>query len=337
VKAVRTGLRETRQRVRFAQVLTPTLAVEPHAQLALARRWGRTMIAARQQARRSADLLGTQETPRRSVRKEPLRLEARKAWIVSETFDPVRQRRIVSQEITAPELLVEFPARTIRTVGETILGMTSLQPPGGDEASREALGLPSALITSGPTQAALRCTKAMTYALGEEGPERVDSVIFEGDVLFRYVAGRQIRRLEELMPELAGDSEAQARLADRNTRLEAQRLALTLAARSNNAADGAVNLGALRLAWLSATGDVYVRDQIGAGVREIVAEQIEFDRGASTVRVLGDAGKNKLAQIFYENAQTGRFDEPARGPAFIIFLDTNTVKAEGGVSGSVGR
>ena len=336
-KPLRSSYQRVQERARFARAITPTIAVEPHGQLALARRWGRTIAVAQQQApRESAGLLGVSESRERSVRKEPLRLEARQAWIVSETYDPVRRRNIISQEITAPELLVEFEARTIRTVGETILGMTSLQLPGTDRAKSDDVGLPSALITAGPTQSALKCSRAMTYALGEEDPERVDSVIFEGDVIFRYVAGKQVRKLEELMPELAGDPQLKAALKDRNTRLEADRLALTLAARS--ASDANVdNPSTLRLAWLSANGDVYVRDQIGAGVREIEANQIEFDRNASTVRVLGDTAQNKPARIFYENAVTGRFDEPASGPAFIIFLDTNTVKAEGGVSGSVGR
>ncbi len=271
-----------------------------------------------------------------SFRKEPLRLQAQHASLISETFVPGRAKPVVMQQISAPELTVEIPQRTVRTVGETILGMTSLRMPSaadrsGDQANT-ALGVPSAMISGGPSQTALMCKGSMTYVFSAEGEDRGDSVLFQGGVIFRHLAGKAMASFAELLPEVASDPRQVAMLKDRNTYLACDRLELLLQQQAGQALPGQ---GA-SLAWLNARGEVYLKDQQGAGIREVQANQIEFDRNAKTVRVLGDEARNLPAKVEFMNRETNRYEQPAVGPAFTIYLDTNTVKAEK-VSGSIQR
>jgi len=270
---------------------------------------------------------GRSEKPTRT-RKEPFRLIAKNALIISEEFAPDDERPVVSQTLSAPELVVQVRERTIRTIGETILGMTSRQMPTGQATPRNTLGVPSALLSRGPSQTALMCTDSMTYILGEEGDARRDSVLFEGNVRFRHVAGRQLHNLDELLPDVARNPDLLQLLDDRNVYLECGRLELILSVSGQgaDAYDSPASRG-VRVVWLNATQNVYLRDQQGAGVREVYAEQIDFDRNAARVRVFGDPARNVPARVLYENKVTGRFDRPAIGPAFTVFLDTNTVRA----------
>lgn len=281
----------------------------------------------------SRALFARQPADRRRIHKEPLRLVAQQAALISETYDPQTHRAVVMQRIDAPELTVEIPQRTVRTIGPTTLGMTSLRLERG-EASQDrsaALGLPSGLISRGPSQTVLTAGRSMTYVYGEDGPDRKDSVLFEGGIRFVHVAGRQMKYLDRLLPELARDPEQIKQLKDRKTFLTCDAMELLLDVSQQEGVPRSP-----RLAWMNARGRVQLIDRQGAGVREVTAGQIEFDRAESTVRVLGDKVMNLPAKIETWNAEKNTYEKPAVGPAFVIHLDTNTVRAER-VSGQLRR
>jgi lipopolysaccharide export system protein LptA len=276
--------------------------------------------------------LGQPQTPRARIRKQPLRLVAHQATLISETYDPGRSRPIVMQLITAPELTVEIPQRTVRTLGETTLGMTSLRLGGGAPEEVDVLGLPSAMITSGPSHTAMRAGRSMTYVFAEDGPERRDSVLFEGGVGLVHVAGKQMDDLYELIPELRANPAATEHLKDRKTQLTCDRVELLLQVAQTP--DGRQR--SPRMTWMNARGDVYLVDQQGANHRAVTAGQIEFDRTEQTVRVVGDKVMNMLAKIETWNPEKNVYEVPAMGPSFVIHLDTNTVMSDH-VSGELRR
>ncbi len=273
----------------------------------------------------------------RSVRKRPVRLLAQQAVIESETYASGDPRPLVHQSIAAPDMQVNIAERILRTAGETTLLMISRQLDAGADAAREATGLPSALMSKGPSQTAMKCSRSMTYALGEDGPSRRDGVLFEGDVKFRHVAGRQVVGLEELLPEFRTNPDLLKTLKDRNTFLECDRLegALTAGGGANAAAAAAGSSG-LRMTSLNALGSVYLRDEQGTTLREVHAHQIEFDRVSGKVRVLGNRSDGRAARVYSQDAARGRFDNPADGMEFVIDLNSNTVTA-GAVSGEFRR
>ncbi|MEP0848728.1 MAG: hypothetical protein HRF50_18125 [Phycisphaerae bacterium] len=264
---------------------------------------------------------------RERLRKEPARLLAQRAVIQSETYRPGDRAPIVHQSVAAPELEVDIATRLLRTTGETTLLMTSRQLDVDAAAVREATGLPSSLMSRGPSQTAMRCARSMTYVLGPDGPQRRDSVLFEGEVRFRHVAGRQMVGWEELLPEASRNPELLKKVRDRNTYMECDRLEGAFVSPEQRPGAGAAARSNLSLAWLNAIGNVYMRDEQGPGVREIQAHQVEFDRPNGKVRVLGNKQDGRLARVWYQNTQTGQFDNPAAGPEFIIDLNTNTLKA----------
>ena len=262
------------------------------------------------------------------VRKEPLRLLARNALVESETYKEGDPRPIVHSSIAAPELDIEIKQRIVHTVGETTLLMTDRRLHADQDEARQTLGLPSALMTRGPSQTAMKCDKGMTYVVGDEGPDAQDQVLFEGGVVFRHVAGREMVNLEQMLPDVIAYPELLAQLKSRNTYMECDRLECGLAAGSpaegNRAADSAMG-ARLRLSWLIASGNVYLRDQQESVIRTVHARQVEFDRPRSIVRVLGWQGVD--ARIYSENPETGQFDIPAIGPEFIVDLENNTIQA----------
>lgn len=275
----------------------------------------------------------TRAAPRLSGgRKEPLRLVARNAGVTSELTVAGDPQPLVHQSIEAPELDIDIRKRAIHTVGLTTLLMIDRRLPSvGDEASaRDAIGLPSALVSRGPSQTALQCRRSMTYALGPEGPARRDSVIFEGDVVFRHVAGREMANLEQLFPTQAHDPQFLGRLKDRDNLLTCDRLEGTFEmAEEHGVAEGGGVAGRtpMRMTWLNARGSVYLVDKQGPVRREVLAEQLEFDRPNQLVRVLGDPSRNVDARVMVMNAEANRFDQPAVGPEFLIDLKNNTLKA----------
>ena len=79
----------------------------------------------------------------------------------------------------------------------------------------------------------------------------------------------------------------------------------------------------MRLAWLLASGHVYLRDVQGSDVRSVWANQIDFDRQIGLIRVLGTP--HYEARIYDENLDTGD-SKVVVGEEFIINLHTGAVR-----------
>lgn len=269
-------------------------------------------------------------------RKEPIRLVATNAVVESEVRAAGEPLPLVHSSITAPALDVDIPDRVIRTTGKTTLLITDRRLRGLEEESSRA-GLPSALMTRGPSQSAMQCESGMTYRIGQEGTIRTDNVLFERAVIFVHRAGREMVALEDMLPQLQNDKELLAKLKSRNTYLECDRMEVAFQSRGNaesaGGGSGALASG-MRLNALITSGNTYLVDREGAGVRTVHADRMEFDRERGILRVYGT--KNADARVYYENAELRRFDAPAVGPRFIIDLNRNTVEADK-VSGEVRR
>lgn len=281
---------------------------------------------ARGDRNRSSDLLSGDET--RGGRKEPLRLVAENAVLASETFEAGQAQPVTQMSVSAPLLTAEIPQRIIRTTGETKLFVTNYKLTSDPAPAAGSAGLPSALVSRGPSQTAMRAASAMTYVLGPAGPERRDSVLFEGDVFFVHRAGRDMVDFERLMPQLKAQPELLNAIETRNTQMSCQRLEGELLADGQGESGVGLRPGGargLRLNWLIATGNVYLRDARGPAVRSVQAARAEFDRNRSTVLVSGDQTAD--ARVFFENRETNELAQPAIGKAFEIDLERNTVKA----------
>src|SRR5262249_41369171 len=160
---------------------------------------------------------------------------------------------------------IDIRKRTIHTAGETTLLMIDRRLPADDPAAREAIGLPSGMVSRGASQTAMRCQQSMTYALGEDGPGRRGSVIFGGQGVFRPVAGRDMANLKELFPTLADNAEFLAKLKSRDSLLTCERLDATFEIGEEHA-HAAVGAGSaarapMRLTWMSAHDNVYLVDK----------------------------------------------------------------------------
>ncbi|MFO0837067.1 MAG: hypothetical protein U1D55_00950 [Phycisphaerae bacterium] len=272
------------------------------------------------------------------TRKEPRRLLVHNGVMSTATFVPGDSQPVVQASIQGPEMVVLMRERIVRTSGQTRLLLVNRRMAEDDEKGvRDTLGVPSALMTRGPSQTAMQCSKAMTYSLGPEkaGAARQDNVLFEGDVLFVHRAGREMLNLEQMLPQVVNRPELLAKLKSRVTVLQSDRVEARFESEDARQRVAAAPMARpLRLGWLMAQGNVQLSDQQGPGLREVTAQQIEFDRPQSIVRVLGASGAD--ARITYQNTQTQRFDTPAIGPAFTIDLTKNTVRT-GAVSGEVRR
>ncbi len=287
-----------------------------------------SIIAAQRNARAVLDRAlgrepqeGTRLAGRSVGRKELRRIVAHNAVVQSEEFVAGDDQPLVHQSIAAPELQISVPQRVIRTIGATSLYLVDRRLEPGQSAPRASLGVPSALLTSGPSQTVLRSEKSMLYAIGPDGPQRVDRVVFEGGVRFRHVAGREMIGLERLLPQLASQPELLNKLETRNTYLESDRLEVELISAGDSG-----GRSALRLGGLSAAGHVYLRDQQAELIRSLQSAQLEFDRVQSIVRVLGGDGID--ARVYNENTLTGRMDVPVVGPEILIDLQSNTVRTK---------
>lgn len=268
-------------------------------------------------------------------RKEVIRAVAMNAVVSSEIRTAGDPLPLVSQNIAAPELQMDVRGRQIHTVGETTLLMLDRRLEVDLASAQQASGLPSALISRGPSQTLMKCARSMTYSIGEDGPERRDSVVFDGDVELRHVAGKDMVKVEEMLPQLAGNPQALAKLKSRNTYLDCNRLEGTFAFGESGESRGPKSR-APRLIWLAANENVYLRDQQGAGIREVYAHQLEFDRPSSKIRVVGSDELKIDARVYYQNTETGQYDKPAVGKLFIIDLESNTLKT-GAVQGEFRR
>ncbi len=264
------------------------------------------------------------------TRKELVRLLASNAAIQAETYVAGDELPLTHQSIAAPELEIDVRRRYIRTTGDTTLLMTDRRLRDAETRARSALGIASALTNSGPSQTAMDCRRGLLYMLGEEGPQRRDSVLLEGGVRFRYVTGREMAGLEELLPQVAIDPELLKTLKNQNTYMECERLECVFGVPDESRAPRAA-LGlrsSLAIASLNACENVYVRDQRDNDIRTIYAHQLEFDRAGGVIRILGLPEKNINVRLYDENAETGRFHGPIVSPEIIINLDTNTIEAK---------
>ncbi|TWT41275.1 OstA-like protein [Phycisphaerae bacterium RAS1] len=264
--------------------------------------------------------------PAPTQRKEPTRVVAENAIVrtISASSDGAPPQ--TEAEIYAPNRLeADLLRRIITTAGQTVLLTTNRRLAGDAEAVREAAGAASSLIGGGPSQTAMQCDEGMTYTLGADGPNRRDLVLLSGGVRFVHRAGREMLNIEEVLPQLRGDSKSLAELKSRRTTLNCDRLECEFIAEPAADRGQAPGGAPLRLAWIMAGGSAYLRDQQGAGVREVIGETLEFSREAGLVRVRGS--ERSQARIYFENAATGQHDQPMVGNELVIDLKTNAVRA----------
>jgi len=261
-------------------------------------------------------------------RKEPVRVVAENATLDSDSdLDPTGQPRVYSS-LSAPHLEVTLPARRLRTTGQTTLALLSRKLGGLTSSAAASDPALSAIMSDGPSQTVMQCDQALTYVLGEEGPQRSDLVILEGGVWLLHRAGQAVLRLEDMLPDSQADAELAANLPRRKTKLDCRRLECELVSGAAADAPSSRNPAAtdrLRLNWLLATGNVYVRDQIDSVIRELHAAQVEFSRELGLVSIRGSADAD--ARVYTMNPDRGQFDMPAVGPAIDINLRTNEIRA----------
>lgn len=278
---------------------------------------------------------GTQ--PGERQRKEPVRLVAEDAVVASEVLVPGDEQPLTHASIAAPQLAVDIVNRTITTDGTTRLLLLDRRGFDETEAAREVAGLPSALVSRGPSQTAMQCAGRMTYTLGAEGPQRRDAVVFERDVLLVHRAGREMVNLAEMLPQVSTRPELLETLQSRNTTLECDRLECWFVADEraggSGTAGGPLTRAPLRLTSLTAQDGVYVRDQQGPRIREINAAWVEFDREQSRVQVRGD--ERAVARVYVQDSATGQFDAHT-GQHWVINLEDGTIRA-GPTAGQIGR
>lgn len=274
-----------------------------------------------------------QDQPRSAeprTRKEPVRVLAENAIVRTATPQPGQVLPLTEAEIVAPNRLeADLLRRVITTTGQTVLLTTNRRLNMDAEALREAAGSASALIGGGPSQTAMECHDGMTYTLGSDGPGRRDIALFTGEVRFIHRAGRDMLRLEEVLPQLRDDPRSLARLKSRITTLNCERLECEFiadSADSGRPASGRSRPAApLQLAWIMASRNAYLRDQQGPAIREVIGDTLEFSREAGLVRVRGS--EQSQARIYFENAETGQHDQPMVGNELVIDLKTNAVRA----------
>lgn len=315
-----------------AKELTLLLARLPEDQLetpqipTLKRQLYRSALQALQQVRRSSERNDEIVNVDVEGRRELHRVIARQALVQSDEGQLSDGRPVVSSSIEAPLLEILVPEKRIETTGRTTLLVTSRRmEQTSAEAAEQALGVPSALLSRGPSQTAMQCDGSMTYVLGE-GPDRRDIVLFRDGVVLAHVAGREIPNLMDMIPQLADDPERLASLESRKSRLECQRLECAFSVTGDNRDANLAGTAPLQLSWLMASGDVWLRDEQNAGIREVFAEHLDFNRDQSIIDVIGTDEID--ARIYYQNTETGAFAIPAVGRQFTIDLRTNTVRAD---------
>jgi lipopolysaccharide export system protein LptA len=258
-------------------------------------------------------------------RKEPVRLVAENALVQSETHAPNDPVPVVHSSIGAPWFEVDIVRREIITRGETTLLVRNHRLEMSDGDASEALGLPSALVTDGPSQTAMRCTEGMIYALGPEDATRRDSVLFQGDVVFRHRADLDLLDAQQLLPAAPDDPDVASRVRTRDTWMECDRLECVFVVRGGGAAEPgpAAGQGGMQLAQLLASGNTELRDEQDATVRSVFARRIEFDRDHGVLRVLGT--ERAHARIYEEDRRTAEVRSLV-GEEFVIDLVAGTVR-----------
>ncbi|MBU0616688.1 MAG: hypothetical protein KKI02_03125, partial [Planctomycetes bacterium] len=272
------------------------------------------------------------------TRKELAQLVARNAKIQSESYTPDGVRLLEHQSIEAPELQIDVRQRMIRTIGQTVLGMTDYRLRRAPDAAGRARDISSSLLTRGPSQTAMACRKGLVYALGEEGPGRQDSAVLDGGVTLRHVAGHEIKELEQMLPDVAKDPELLKNLESRNSWLFCDRaeVLFTVGDASLTRTLPGGERDTMQLSWFNALGNVFLRDQQDDNIREVYAHQSEYDRASEIVRLLGQPEEDLNARVYDQDPTSGRLNIAAEGPVLIWHIDTNTIEAEEGIRGKVG-
>jgi lipopolysaccharide export system protein LptA len=289
----------------------------------------RRALGGEDKPRSSDDLFALQaEDEREKLRKEPVRLTADNALVTSETFEAGDDQPVVHASISAPLLEVDIVSREIVTTGLTDLLMTDRRGGQDVDAAHEALGLPTALLSRGPSQSAIRCTGRMSYTLGADGPERRDTVVFENQVVFVHRTGKEMVNLAEMLPQVTQKPELLDALKSRNAALDCDRLECWFAVDQNDHTPrrgGALTRAPLRLASMLASGSVYLRDQQDPLIREVNAGWLEFSREQSRIHVRGTQGAD--ARVYSQDKKTGLFDVHA-GPQLVINLADGTIRSD---------
>lgn len=264
--------------------------------------------------------------PRGSSRKELIRVLAHNAGIRSTAGQTARGEPLAERSLTCPDLDIDVRQRIIRTVGRTVMGMTTRAGDGASRSSQASLGMMSGLASSGPSLAFMKCDNGMIYALGAEDGPRQDNVLFEGDVQFQRIVAKQPSELDQLVQQLRENGGPLPSVDGQHTIVKCNRMEVRL--ESADAATAVVGGPSMRFAWLNAVGNVYLRDQRQANIRSVYSHQLEYDDDAKLVRVLGLPEKGIDARVYDENVLTGRLNMPAQGPEIIIHLDTKTIEAK---------
>lgn len=270
-----------------------------------------------------ADLSGTAR-----VRKEPTRLVADNALLESETRAPDGEQPLVHASISAPLLEVDIATRQIFTTGLTQLLLTDRRGGEDTEAAEDVLGLPTALVSEGPSQTAAQCTKRLTYTLGSDTDDRRDTAVFEENVVFVHRTGSEMVNLEQMLPEAAADPTVLEELVDRTATLECERLECWFAVKDASAGrQPQPSAGGMpvRLASLLASGSVWLRDQTESRIREVSAERIEFNREQGLIYVWGDALAD--ARVYFSDTASGSFGVHASRHV-LIDLQNRTIRGE---------
>jgi hypothetical protein len=262
------------------------------------------------------------------ARKEPVWLTAEDALVSSETYEQDQGEPVVHASISAPRLEVDIVNRQIFTAGLTDLLMTDRRGLEEAEPVRSGLGALSALVSRGPSQTAMRCAGRMVYTLGPEGPGRRDAALFEDRVVFVHRTGKEMVNLERMLPEFATHPELLDTLQSRNASLDCDRLECWFAVDEAGAGlrrGGALTRTGMRLASLTASGSVYLRDQQGSRIREVNAAWVEFNREQGRIHVRGSEAAD--ARVYFEDASSGQFDVHA-GDRLVINLQDGTVRSD---------
>ena len=266
------------------------------------------------------------EPPAREGRLDLARVAARNALIVRETPGAAGAAPLTHQSINTPELRIDAAARRMQTTGVTQLIMTTHQA-AGTQAGPDALGVPSALMSAGPSQTAIVCDRSLTYVLGDDSPERRDTAILEGNVRFVRVAGEKLIELEPMLGDIVNDPRLLTKYGLRHTVMLCEQLTTEF-----SSAGGAAQSSGL--ARLNAGGDVELIDTQNATVRSIYAHRIEFDRVDAVIRIVGDESEGIDARIFDENLATGRVT-PIASSEITIDMNSGTIRT-GKLRGSSG-
>lgn len=264
--------------------------------------------------------------------KEPVVLIVEDATAASEQFEAGSAEAVVHSSLEAPRLEVDLIQRQMQTTGRTTLLLTDyrVQQAGASSDGRSTSLAPSDLMSGGPSQSLIVCERSMTYALGEEGPDRRDSVLMEDGVFLVHRVGKDIVNVEQTPLATMLTPEAFKQLRERHTTMRCRRLEAQFG-RESTAVSGASASGVLaglpgaRLLWMLGSGEVELTDRQGATNSEVFADRVSFDRRNGTVTILGTADMD--ARVYRWDTSTGKFSTPATGKEFQIDLINNTLRA----------